>query len=78
MMSDQELRAMTIRFIDLNRHHSFEAGRQFLAEVASRHPEAPFLIRKDIEDFFDGRHPSLVGICQGAVDTYVTRILASS
>ena len=77
-MNDSELRSMTERFVALNRTVSFEAGRLFLAEVAQRHPEAPFLIRKDIEAFFNGRHPSLVLMCQGAIDTYVTRILASS
>jgi hypothetical protein len=74
MMTDQELRTMTERFIELNRAVSFEAARQFLHQVAARHPEAPFLIRKDIEVFFNGRHPSLVMVCQGAVDNYVNNI----
>ncbi len=74
-MNTHELRTITERFIALNRSVSFEAARQFLHQVTQRHPEAPFLIRKDIEDFFNGRHPSLVGICQGAVDNYVNNII---
>ncbi len=77
-LTDAEVRLMTQRFVELNTHASFNAASAFLEDVAKRHPEAPFLIRNDLDPYFEGRRHSLVAVLKGSIDAYVTRILASS